>query len=665
MVATLTTKLWNREGKLLHSFEKYVFFDNIADIDWSPDGKTIALASANGILFWNTQDERFAVFSTPNTSSLIQLAWNPNGQTIATSDIDGTIKLWDTKRESVYSLEGHGDIQNSDDPEDGNEILTGLTWSPDGKILASSSYADGLVKLWNRQGKPLNSLEVSTTYVSEIAWSPDSKILAAISHEDLISNEDKVNNLESVSETGVVNLWSREGKLINYIKANEDRIDEIKWSPDGKTLATITGSEETIKLWDRKGQLLDSFGTHTDGISRTASDLVSEIAWSPDGKTLASISKNRKSKNDRVKLWNFEGKLRRFIEINTSNVENPSMVWSPNSRNLALLGKRSTWGDEIAELWDMNGKLIDFYRIDDRIDDFDMYNSSINIYSEPFAYVGWDRFDNDNHDVKFWSVKGELLDTFEIDNTFFPATWTPNGKKFANIDSDGIVKIWSVRGKVLYFYSFKIDCCNGVSKMALNSDGKTLAIARSGYYDSLNDVSKQKIELWSRKGKLLHSKERLVSDLNIFDGRTIAWSPDGKILAIVVRDQIELWSKKGKLLRILNAHINGVKGLVWNPDSNVLASLDGNETINLWSLEEGLLHSFKTDIPNPGSRKYSNIIWSPNGKIMAVSDYYGGVKLWNLSLESQFARGCDWARDYLTNNPNVSEEDRKICDGIE
>ena len=40
------------------------------------------------------------------------------------------------------------------------------------------------------------------------------------------------------------------------------------------------------------------------------------------------------------------------------------------------------------------------------------------------------------------------------------------------------------------------------------------------------------------------------------------------------------------------------------------------------------------------------------------------IRLWSLDLDEVMSRGCDWARDYLTNNPNVSKEDRKICDGI-
>ncbi len=42
----------------------------------------------------------------------------------------------------------------------------------------------------------------------------------------------------------------------------------------------------------------------------------------------------------------------------------------------------------------------------------------------------------------------------------------------------------------------------------------------------------------------------------------------------------------------------------------------------------------------------------------------GSVTMWNLDLDYLLGKGCDWVRDYLQHNPNVSESDRHLCDGI-
>jgi hypothetical protein len=40
------------------------------------------------------------------------------------------------------------------------------------------------------------------------------------------------------------------------------------------------------------------------------------------------------------------------------------------------------------------------------------------------------------------------------------------------------------------------------------------------------------------------------------------------------------------------------------------------------------------------------------------------VTLWNFDLDDLMVRGCNQVRDYLKTNPNVSESDRHLCDGI-
>jgi hypothetical protein len=47
--------------------------------------------------------------------------------------------------------------------------------------------------------------------------------------------------------------------------------------------------------------------------------------------------------------------------------------------------------------------------------------------------------------------------------------------------------------------------------------------------------------------------------------------------------------------------------------------------------------------------------------MLATASFDKTVKLWNLDLDSLMALGCNWVRDYLTNNPNVSESEKQMC----
>ena len=41
------------------------------------------------------------------------------------------------------------------------------------------------------------------------------------------------------------------------------------------------------------------------------------------------------------------------------------------------------------------------------------------------------------------------------------------------------------------------------------------------------------------------------------------------------------------------------------------------------------------------------------------------VKLWNFNLDDLLKQACTLIGDYLNNNPNVNDEDRKLCNGIQ
>ncbi|MFB2836620.1 AAA-like domain-containing protein, partial [Floridanema evergladense] len=138
---------------------------------------------------------------------VISVSWSPDGQTLATGSADKTVKLWNRQGKLLQTLTGH---QNS---------VFSVSWSPDGQTLATGS-ADGTVKLWNRQGKLLQTLNGHQNSVNSVSWSPDGQTLA------------------TASDDNTVKLWNRQGKLLQTLNGHQNSVNSVSWSPDGQTLAT-------------------------------------------------------------------------------------------------------------------------------------------------------------------------------------------------------------------------------------------------------------------------------------------------------------------------------------------------------------------------------------------------------------------------------------------
>ncbi|MBL1179279.1 WD40 repeat domain-containing protein, partial [Pantanalinema sp. GBBB05] len=128
---------------------------------------------------------------------------------------------------------------------------------------------------------------------------------------------------------------------------------------------------------------------------------------------------------------------------------------------------------------------------------------------------------------------------------------------------------------------------------------------------------------------------------------------------------VKLWDVgSGRLIRTLTGHSSYVNSVEFSPDSKTLASSSGDKTVKLWEVDSGKLIRTLT---GHSSAIYS-VGFSPDGKTLASSSEDKTTMLWRLDTDFDpkvlRQRGCNWVRSYLQNNPNVSESDRHICDGV-
>lgn len=69
----------------------------IHEIQYSPDGTRLAVASGIGIWLYNTATHQEVVLLTGHTGDVFSVAFSPDGHTLATGSDDGTVLLWNRR----------------------------------------------------------------------------------------------------------------------------------------------------------------------------------------------------------------------------------------------------------------------------------------------------------------------------------------------------------------------------------------------------------------------------------------------------------------------------------------------------------------------------------------------------------------------------------------
>ncbi|NJK58452.1 MAG: WD40 repeat domain-containing protein [Pleurocapsa sp. SU_5_0] len=215
---------------------------------------------------------------------------------IAAITENSEIKLWNLKRELLYTFKANAD--------DVSEVI----FSPDNKTIISIGGYKGKTKLWNIE----KELPSSLGYTNNVVFSPDGQILA------------------SANEDSTIKLWTLKGKLLQTLEGHMDGVSQVMFSPDGQTITSIS-KDNTIKSWTLKGKLLRSLNANTDN-----------LVFSPDNQTIISYDQ----RDSNVQVSNLEGKLLYTLQGHVGGVV--KVVFSPDGQTIATLS-----GDSLVKLWNL------------------------------------------------------------------------------------------------------------------------------------------------------------------------------------------------------------------------------------------------------------------------------------------------------------------------
>jgi WD40 repeat protein len=265
------------------------FNGGVRNVALSPDGQRVAFGrivpvrSTNPTIAGYLEAGEVAVYAADgrlllsfaaHDARVLSVAWSPDGRLLATAGADGTLKVWEAASGKLVTT-----FAGAAPPE----WWTGMMFHPDGNRLLVKN--DGRIVVWDlNTAQPIHTFERDGQKADSAALSPDGQRLAVTWYKnvltvlDLSTGQEVLEIPDNGLLTGViyspdgrrlatsnwdgsVKLWdAATGEELLAVGAGQDRGGPLAFSPDGRQLVTGGGQTKlTVQVWDTAtGQRLDT-----------------------------------------------------------------------------------------------------------------------------------------------------------------------------------------------------------------------------------------------------------------------------------------------------------------------------------------------------------------------------------------------------------------------